>query len=248
MTKSKLSTRNRAELLNLNLSINIKSDKMKTHQMKAEILQLGQVWKNATKTEKANIADKIGDYFLNSPEEQIPELLEAVRSLAWLNEASFDRVVKSLKNRAEIKKIMPLTKRQNGQRHKLAQRHLQLLEKEFLAANFNDKVIIFKEANTTTGNEELEKVNHAFCSRHWEFMVDCINNLEKGLSVYRALVNHSDTKEIWPTVAAVKTIRLWGKQESIQRVAQQQHKILSELNSSLNPGKILIAQMILNKM
>lgn len=221
---------------------------MKTHQMKAEILQLGQVWKNATKTEKANIADKIGDYFLNSPEEQIPELLESIRSLAWLNDAGFNRVVASLKTRAEIKKLMPLTKRQNGRRYKLAERHAQLLDKDFAVATFAERLQIFKEANNTTGNEDLEKVNHAFCSRHWQLMVDCINNLEKGLSVYRALVNHSDTKEIWPTVAAVKTIRLWAKQESIQRVTQQQHKILAEFNHSLNPGKILIAQAILNKM
>ncbi len=220
---------------------------MKTNQM-AEIMQLGQEWKNATKHEKINIANKIGDYFLNSPEEQIPELLEAVRSLAWLNDAGFNRVVKSLKTRAEIKKLMPLTKRQNGQRHKLAEHHFQLLEKEFASASFADKVLIFKEANTITGNEELEEVNHDFCVKHWQIMIDFISNLEKGLMVYKALVNHADTKEIWPTVAAVKTIRLWAKQESIQRVAEQQHKILAEFNHSLNPGKILIAQMILNKM
>ena len=222
---------------------------MKTNQMKAEILQLGQEWKNATKTEKVNIADKISSYFLDSPEEQITELLGAVRSLAWLNDAGFNRLVASLHSDAQIKKLMPLHKKQHGRRHKLAERHAQLLEKEFASADFTNKTKIFKEANRSNGDDEIGKANYRFCRRHWMLLISLISNLEKGITVYDALIsNHINHKEVWPTVAAIKTIRLWTKQSSIEDIASEQHKILTEFGSSLNPGKILIAQAILNKM
>jgi len=224
---------------------------MKTDQMKAEILQLGQEWKNATKTEKANIADKISSYFLDVPEKQIPELLGVVRSLAWLNDNGFNRVVASLQTDAEIKKLMPLAKKQNGRRHKLAERHAQLLEKEFASADFTTKIMIFKKANQSNGNnnDEMGAANYRFCRRHWILLVNLISNLEKGMAVHDALMsNHINHNEVWPTVAAVKTIRLWTKQSSIEDIASEQHKIMTELGTSLNPGKILIAQAILNKM
>ncbi|MDD3285837.1 MAG: hypothetical protein PHG95_04395 [Patescibacteria group bacterium] len=221
---------------------------METNQITEKISALGKEWRGAQNGAKKEISKQISAFLLEADEKKLTALLPGIRSLSWLTDKCLDYVLAHIYSPEEIKKIFPLSKRRSGQRQKLAQRYGKLLEASFQSALFKEKVAIFKDANHE-GDTEIDQENKKFCQRHWQNFIYSINNPEKGLLIYNAFVGNSPTcPEIWATVAAIKTVKVWGQQNSVEQIDTGQAAILQKLNLSLQPGKILVAQEILKKM
>lgn len=221
---------------------------METNQIIEKISALGKEWKNVANGEKKEISKQISAYLLEADEKKLKSLLPSIRSLSWLTDECLDYVLVHIYSQEEIKKLFPLSRRRSGQRQKLAERYGKLLEASFQSALFKEKVAIFQAANQE-GQTELDQENKKFCQHHWQNFIHTINHWEKGLLIYDAFVgNHLTCPEIWATVAAVKTIKVWAKQNSIEKIDAGQAAILQKLNLSLQPGKVLVAQEILKKM
>jgi hypothetical protein len=221
---------------------------METTQI-TEISVLGKKWKTATSGEKKEISKKISAYLLKVDAQQLTTLLPSIKSLSWLTDECLDYVLGKIYDTDKIKKLFPLSRKKTGQRQKLAERYGALIEAKFQSAPFKEKVAIFKEANNQEGFTEIDQENKKFCQRHWQDFIHTINNYEKGLLIYDAFIgNHLTCPEIWATVAAIKTIKVWTKQNNLKKIDSGQAALLQKLNLSLQPGKILVAQEILKKM
>lgn len=132
---------------------------------------------------------------------------------------------------------------------------LNSLQKEFDQAKLARKIEIFKEANkvgpfyNADYSTELSAIGYKFCQMNWHRMIYLINTVEDGKAIYKAMYyEFAATPEIWPTIAALKTIEIWGQNKTINDLADEYHSLLDSFRDSLNARQIIVAQMILAKM
>ncbi|MDD2680688.1 MAG: hypothetical protein PHE20_01130 [Patescibacteria group bacterium] len=95
----------------------------------------------------------------------------------------------------------------------------------------------------------MSPVNQQFCQKNWHHLIYYISSSSKGKEVYAALYNEkADILPIWPTVAAIKTMRIWAKSLIISDIATGCSELAIFFQASLEAWRIEIAKIILKKM
>ena len=124
---------------------------------------------------------------------------------------------------------------------------LEALQKKFTNANLQGKIKIFYDTNH--GKKHFLPVNQQFCKQNWQALIYFISTPENGKDIYRALRTElSGSIEIWPTVAALRTIEIWGKDMTVNAIVEDYHEFIGLFGENLRAWQIEIAKKILNKL
>lgn len=121
--------------------------------------------------------------------------------------------------------------------------NLAELNAKFEAASFNKKISIFSKANQ--GDTEANK---QFCATNWHKLVYLISSVENGKKIYTALLSATPDMQIWATVAALQTIKIWSKNNTIGKMATDYWPLRTFFSGSLDSQQILFAEKILENM
>lgn len=92
------------------------------------------------------------------------------------------------------------------------------------------------------------KESHDFFKKNWSSFIPIIYNYDQALHIF-LFFSLCSTQKIWSTVIALKGIRLWLKNKSIEEITTEYKNILEPFSSALSePLQIIIAEEILNKL
>lgn len=125
--------------------------------------------------------------------------------------------------------------------------NLAKLKAKFEAANFNEKISIFSKANHCVEKGDV-KANKQFCTENWHKLIYLINNVENGQKIYQALFNLAPDMQIWATVAALQTIKIWATNNTIEKMTTDFWPLYDLFSVSLNAQQIVFAEKILQNM
>lgn len=224
------------------------------NQDKSTVLALGMSLRNCKDEERADIIEKIASFFIKGQHHDNMQIMSVIHTTTWLNDRAFNLIVENLQYSYDIPWLLARTKRKDERHPQMMARYQTLLEQEFANSNFRNKLEMFHELTLhhSPHNADIIAANHAFCQKHWQDLVWLIDSVEKGEAVHHALLGvlgiNRWCREIWATVAALKTMEIWAKDKSAEDMANNYQDFLDKFALEDSPLKVIIAQEIFKKM